>query len=248
MFASGLRWFYSVILSLDISITEFDLTNVSFCSLVLLFKKIIILILDEYTLNMTPKGFDGNLHIDNQSSGSSQSTSTKAVSAHSNMANNMHDTLKDIAGVLYELQRIKETKGISFVVDGNSFSHINASGSMSDFEADELNDRVKRLYGDYISHADRYNKLLKLDTMLHEGKINNAFKDHHSDFMKLHDSLIEKKNKKGGCSSIGRATVCGTVGFLFKSGYPPFYIARIVQLVRTLISCIKNENSNFSPG
>jgi hypothetical protein len=24
--------------------------------------------------------------------------------------------------------------------------------------------------------------------------------------------------------------------------------ARIVQLVRTLISCIKNENSNFSPG
>ena len=39
LFASGLRWFYSVILSLDISITEFDLTNVSFCSLVLLFKK-----------------------------------------------------------------------------------------------------------------------------------------------------------------------------------------------------------------
>ena len=51
------------------------------------------------------------------------------------------------------------------VVDGNSFSHINASGSMSDFEADELNDRVKRLYGDYISHADRYNKLLKLQIM-----------------------------------------------------------------------------------
>ena len=64
-------------------------------------------------------------------------------------------------------------------------------------------------------------------------------------------------NKKGGCSSIGRATVCGTVGFLFKSGYPPYnyYIcilylstARVVQLVRTLISCIKNENSNFSSG
>ena len=158
-------------------------------------KKIIILILDQYTLNMTPKGFDGNLHMDNQSSGSSQSTSTKAVSARYNMAINMHDTLKDIAGVLYELKRIKETKGISFVVDGNSFSHINASGSMSDVEAYELNNRVKRLYGDYISHADMYNKLLKLDTMLHEGKINNAFKDHHIDFIKLHDSLIEKKKK-----------------------------------------------------
>ena len=26
---------------------------------------------------------------------------------------------------------------------------------------------------------------------------------------------------KGGCSSIGRATVCGTVSSLFKSGLPP---------------------------
>ena len=60
---------------------------------------------------------------------------------------------------------------------------------------------------------------------------------------------------KGGCSSIGRTTVCGTVSFLFKSGYPPllcwifiFLLSRIVQLVRTLISCINNENSIFSPG
>ena len=31
-----------------------------------------------------------------------------------------------------------------------------------------------------------------------------------------------KKNLyKGGYSSIGRATVCGTVSFLFESGYPP---------------------------
>ena len=56
----------------------------------------------------------------------------------------------------------------------------------------------------------------------------------------------------GGCSSIGRTTVCGTVSSLFKSEYPPLdlytNVARIVQLVRTLISCIKNENSNFSPG
>lgn len=28
-------------------------------------------------------------------------------------------------------------------------------------------------------------------------------------------------NYKGGYSSIGRATVCGTVSFLFESGYPP---------------------------
>jgi len=27
---------------------------------------------------------------------------------------------------------------------------------------------------------------------------------------------------QGRYSSIGRATVCGTVGFLFESGYPPF--------------------------
>jgi hypothetical protein len=34
----------------------------------------------------------------------------------------------------------------------------------------------------------------------------------------------------GGYSSIGRATVCGTVSSLFKSGYPP------------IISCYKNNN------
>ena len=56
---------------------------------------------------MTPKGFDGNLHINNQSSGGSQCTSNKAVPGHSNMANDIHDTLKDIAGLLYKLQRIK---------------------------------------------------------------------------------------------------------------------------------------------
>ena len=60
---------------------------------------------------------------------------------------------------------------------------------------------------------------------------------------------------------MGRATVCGTVSSLFKSGYPPFgrkskvkksikiiiTQARVVQKVRTLISCVKNENSIFSP-
>ena len=33
--------------------------------------------------------------------------------------------------------------------------------------------------------------------------------------------FIIKMKKKGGYSSIGRTTVCGTVSFLFKSGYTP---------------------------
>lgn len=56
----------------------------------------------------------------------------------------------------------------------------------------------------------------------------------------------------GEYSSIGRTTVCGTVRSLFKSGYSPYINieakAKIVQLVRTLISCINNENSTFSLG
>ena len=39
----------------------------------------------------------------------------------------------------------------------------------------------------------------------------------------LHDIIFFlKKESKGGCSSIGRTIVCGTVSSLFKSGYPPF--------------------------
>ena len=32
---------------------------------------------------------------------------------------------------------------------------------------------------------------------------------------------------KGGCSSIGRTTVCGTVSSLFNSGYPPTIFYKI---------------------
>ena len=70
--------------------------------------------------------------------------------------------------------------------------------------------------------------------------------------------LFNILNGLGGYSSIGRAIVCGTICSLFKSGYPPFkYIFNIIyklksnpssSMVRTLISCIKNENSNFSSG
>ena len=41
------------------------------------------------------------------------------------------------------------------------------------------------------------------------------------------------KNQKGGYSSIGRATVCGTVGSLFKSGYPPFFVGKKNKDIKT---------------
>ena len=50
-------------------------------------------------------------------------------------------------------------------------------------------------------------------------------------------------------SLIGKTSVYSIVSSLFESNYLPFIVtARIVQLVRTLISCIKYENSIFSPG
>ena len=78
----------------------------------------------------------------------------------------------------------------------------------------------------------------------HIGKLENTSEE---DFDKIYNV-----NVKGVYSSKGRTTVCGTVRSLFKSGYSPYINtqakAKIVQLVRTLISCIKNENSNFSSG
>ena len=40
-------------------------------------------------------------------------------------------------------------------------------------------------------------------------------------FIILRGYFRRLKNNIGGYSSIGRATVCGTVSFLFESGYPP---------------------------
>ena len=54
---------------------------------------------------------------------------------------------------------------------------------------------------------------------------------------------------KGGYSSIGRTTVCGTVSSLFNSGYPPNYIkSQDSSTGRTLVSWTKNEISNISSG
>ena len=50
-----------------------------------------------------------------------------------------------------------------------------------------------------------------------------------------HSNIIKIK---GGYSSIGRAAVCGTVSFLFKSGYPPTGKVIVVLLVY-------NNNSQF---
>ena len=42
---------------------------------------------------------------------------------------------------------------------------------------------------------------------------------------------MNKKNiYKGGYSSIGRATVCGTVCSLFDSGYPPYIVILIILI------------------
>ena len=45
----------------------------------------------------------------------------------------------------------------------------------------------------------------------------------------------------GGCSSIGRATVCGTVRSLFESGYPPSNALFRLNIIRIKGLILKPE-------
>lgn len=56
--------------------------------------------------------------------------------------------------------------------------------------------------------------------------------------------MFESLQHKGGCSSIGRTTVCGTVSFLFKSGYPPMLFIRSIlfYLVSNPV-CVRRDKS-----
>ena len=59
----------------------------------------------------------------------------------------------------------------------------------------------------------------------------------------------------GGCSSIGRTTVCGTVSFLFKSEYPPVIISLLIIFTNfkccffktgQIYTIFKNSDKNFT--
>lgn len=53
-------------------------------------------------------------------------------------------------------------------------------------------------------------------------------------------STIKDAGAKGGYSSIGRTTVCGTVSFLFKSGYTPSTL-----IYKKKISCTSNNTKVY---
>lgn len=59
----------------------------------------------------------------------------------------------------------------------------------------------------------------------------------------MFESLQHKNITIGGCSSIGRTTVCGTVCFLFKSGYSPILITLLIFLLASSAVTIKQDKS-----
>ena len=51
---------------------------------------------------------------------------------------------------------------------------------------------------------------------------------------------------EGGYSSIGRATVCGTVGFLFKPGFPPMKLLLLIPLFSSALLVRKDQSILFA--
>src|ERR1700712_579262 len=117
-FACILKLFYLEILQLTLSLDKLDLNNFSFYTIVILFKSVLSIILEEYLsygLHDGENGFKGSntLSMEEKASGKSNSgtgsSESVKTSAMENMSDNFHSTLKDMLQSAHGLRMIKVT-------------------------------------------------------------------------------------------------------------------------------------------
>ena len=209
-----LRLFYSQVLDLKLSIDRLDMANLSFLTILALFKGTLRIMLDEYMPYRIPMGSHKDttvLSMDNKSdnnpskpgvggsskqsssSGSSSRTSIGGIIAEENLSDNMHGTLKGMLTTLHELQTIKRTKKVCFILGKEDNLLIDVPTSMADSEASEIANKVSDLDATYSAHADRYKKLMELDKRLYENRLTPNFNNSYKTITDKHKTLFEKE-------------------------------------------------------
>lgn len=199
-FACILKLFFLEILQLPLSLDKLDLNNLSFYTIIILFKSVLSIILEEYlsyglhdgvngfktsnTLSMEEKGSVNK----NSGTGSSESVNTSAME---NMSENFHSTLKDMLQYAHGLNIIKVKNNISYLVDNSGGLQMDVPLSMSDKDVEVLSSKVSDLDSKYIASSDRYNRLLELDKRLYNGVMADDFKKSHQNAKTAYDNLFK---------------------------------------------------------
>ena len=196
-FAALLRLFYLQLLDLTLSLEKLDFTNLSFCSIVAIFKSVLCIVLDEFfphTLHMN----SGNNFLNDKNSTvllmeDKNTKSSKSVPSSldlEQLSKDLSNTLSNMWYTLGDLQKIKESKNISLFVSKKDNLSIDVPITMSDQEASEISSKVLTLDRAYNEKLDHYKELLEKDKNLNNiigPSYNELYKkvtDRHKDVFK----------------------------------------------------------------
>ena len=194
-FATLFKLFYLEVLHLSLSLDNLDFNNLSFCSIVTVFKGVLFIVLDEwfphplpidsgsYTTNGRNKT---ELLMEGKSSKSTQSSLSE--SDLQGTSQNMSKTLRSMWDTLGELEKLKESKNIMLCVSNQGSLEIDVPANMSDTEAADISDKVATLDRTYNDKLDQYKELGAKDQ-----NITNDFSNPYKKVLDKHVSVYKDK-------------------------------------------------------
>ena len=209
LFALLLRLFFNKVLELPILIDTLDIANISYCSLVTIFRALLGAFLDEFFAHKLPMGSGGQKvsegvftystnnktilsmqdksqsHHNSSHESSSVNSSTKKLSTDDKieLMDNLYSNLKSIQSTLQELRDYKHSKKVIILVDKNDDLSVDVPGKMSQSEAEQVTSKVLELDSKYNDLLDVHNSLVEKDKKLN-----------HKDYTKIAEFKKYKKN------------------------------------------------------
>jgi len=204
VFACILKQIYLEILQLSLSLDKLDLSSLSFYTIVIFFRFVLSIILEEsFSCDLQDGGnsFKSNntLLMEDKSSGKANSSAASSESVKSsknydamlNMSDNLKSTLKEMLESAHELNRIKIANNITYLVDKSGGLQMDVPSSLSDEDARIISDKVSDLDSKFIASSHRYDRLLVLDQKLYNGEMGDDFKVSHENAKNTYHKLFK---------------------------------------------------------
>ena len=152
------------VLGLGLSLDKLDIANLSFCTIVTLFRGLLANFLDELLLYYS----DGNNNYvkTKQSTallmeGSSSEHSSSITDQHLAKIKKASNTLSEAFYTLRELEKLKSSANIRVIETKLGGLDIEVAGDMSQEKAEEITDKVFSLEAKYNSNIESYKELIK---------------------------------------------------------------------------------------
>lgn len=199
-FALLLRYFYLEVLELTLSIDKFDFTNLSFVSILSVFKIILTIIFDEIFPHALLIDSAGNIPDNKPQTvlmmeGKNHESSNKDLSfwEQDKLITDISKTAQSVLFTLIELGNLKQSKNIILFVGKDDLLSIDVPSTMSDKEASDISKKVSELDSTYNERLDHYKKLLARDKAFNKEAIGKSFSQSTKDLEEKYNSVYSIK-------------------------------------------------------